>query len=177
MVVELEVPLVVELEQCGTVRVFLLQVQVVVFGLSSGVTALFAHVHLGSPLFVGVAVLDAVHLEHVRLQRAALSERLATVRANVRSHTCVRSCMSFQVEGVVESFGTEDAQVSLDVTVAFQMAVEQPLETEHLGADATHELGRIVAIDSCQVLQVCPGHTVVLVHDRVLNTVTTVDEL
>ena len=43
---ELEVPLVVELEQSRTVRVVLLEVDVVDLGLVGRVTALFAHVHL-----------------------------------------------------------------------------------------------------------------------------------
>lgn len=43
---ELEVPLVVELEQRGAVRVFLLQVNVVHFRLLGGVSALLANVHL-----------------------------------------------------------------------------------------------------------------------------------
>jgi len=43
---EFEVSFVVEFEQRRAVRVFLLQMNVVYFGLVGRVTALFAHVHL-----------------------------------------------------------------------------------------------------------------------------------
>lgn len=33
----------------------------------------------------------------------------------VQSVTCVRSCVSFQVERIVEAFAAEGAQVSLDI--------------------------------------------------------------
>jgi hypothetical protein len=45
-VAELEVPLVVELEKGGTVRVVLFQVQVVQLGLGCGVTTVLANIHL-----------------------------------------------------------------------------------------------------------------------------------
>ncbi len=45
-VVELEMPLVVELKERGAVRVALLQVQVVQLGLLRRVAAVLAHVHL-----------------------------------------------------------------------------------------------------------------------------------
>ena len=43
---ELEVTLVIELEQCRTVGMLVLQVQVVDLGLGGGVAAVLAHVHL-----------------------------------------------------------------------------------------------------------------------------------
>lgn len=45
-VVELEMPLVVELEQRGTVGVVVLEVHVVALRLARGVAALLAHIHL-----------------------------------------------------------------------------------------------------------------------------------
>ena len=51
--------------------------------------------------------------------------------------------MSLQVEGVVEPFAAEGAEVALAVAVTLHVAVEEPLEAEHLGADAALELGRV----------------------------------
>lgn len=73
-VVELEVPLVIELEEGGAVWVVVLEVEVVALGLPGGVAALLAHVDLGTALLVGVAVLHAVDLEAVGLQGAPLGE-------------------------------------------------------------------------------------------------------
>lgn len=87
-VVELEVPLVVELEEGGAVGVVVLEVNVVALGLAGGVATLLAHVDLGTALLVGVAVLDAVDLEAVGLQGAALRERLLAQVALVWPHTC-----------------------------------------------------------------------------------------
>lgn len=50
------------------------------------VAALLAHVQLVAPLLVGVLERDAVDLLHVRLQGAALGERLVAERALVRAH-------------------------------------------------------------------------------------------
>jgi hypothetical protein len=89
---KLEVSLVVEFEQGRTVGVFLFQVKVVDFGLAGRVSALLAHVHFGPPLLVGVLVLDAVHFETVRLQRASLREAFFTKAALVRPHSCKNRC-------------------------------------------------------------------------------------
>ena len=47
-------------------------------------------------------------------------------------HTCMCTCMSFEIKGVIEALPTESAEVSLDFTVALQMAVEETLELERL---------------------------------------------
>lgn len=52
--------------------------------------------------------------------------------------------MSFEIKSVVEAFATEGAQVSLDITMAFHMPVEQPLKTKHLGADPTNKTVSII---------------------------------
>ena len=54
--------------------------------------------------------------------------------------TCVCSGVSLQVEGVIEAFPTEGAEVPLDVAVTLHVPVEQPLEGEGLGAHAALEL-------------------------------------
>lgn len=48
--------------------------------------------------------------------------------------------VALEVKGVVETFATKSAQVTLDIRVALHMAVEESLEAERLGAHATHEL-------------------------------------
>ena len=76
---ELELPLVVELEEDGAVRVAALDVQEVLGGVLRGAAAVLAHVQLGSPLLVAEGQALAVHLPLVRLQAAALGEGLAAV--------------------------------------------------------------------------------------------------
>lgn len=54
--------------------------------------------------------------------------------------------VALKVKGVVETFATEGAQVTLDIRVALHMAVEESLEAECLGAHATHELAAVVIL-------------------------------
>lgn len=96
--------------------------------------------HLGATLLVGILVLDAVHFEAVRLQRAALRERLLTEIAFVGADAGVGSRVSLQVEGVVEALAAERAEISLHVRVAFHVSVQQALESEVLRADPADEL-------------------------------------
>lgn len=42
-------------------------------------------------------------------------------------NTCVRAYMTLEVEGVVEAFAAEAAEVSLCVTVTFDMSVQHSL--------------------------------------------------
>ena len=51
--------------------------------------------------------------------------------------------MTLQIEGVVESFTAECAQITFAVTVTLHVTVEKALKGEHLGADPALELGRI----------------------------------
>ena len=53
------------------------------------------------------------------------------------------ACVTLQIEGVVESFTTECAQITFAVTVTLHVTVEKALKGEHLGADPALELGRI----------------------------------
>lgn len=145
-VIELEMPLVVELEESRAVGVVVLEVHVVALRLSRGVAALLAHVHLRAALLVGVAVLDAVHLEAMRLEGAALREGLLAQVTLVRTHTCVGAGVALKVKGVIEAFAAESAQVTLDVRVALHMAVEESLQAERFRAHATHELAACVII-------------------------------
>lgn len=127
---KLEVSLVVELEQGRTVRVVLLEVQVVDFWLVARVTALLADVHFGPALLVSVLVLDAVDFQRVRLQGATLGEGLVAQDALVRAHPGVRPGVPLEIEGVVEALAAEGAQVALDVAVALHVSIQEPLETE-----------------------------------------------
>lgn len=157
---ELEVALVVELEKGRRVGVLVLQVDVVDFRLVRGVSALFTHVHLrgrlalrikqigqrifptylSASLFVGILMLNTVHLKTMRLKRAPLSERFLAQIALVGSDSRVGSGVSLQVEGVVEALAAERAEVSLDVRVAFHVTVQQALKREVLRADSAAKL-------------------------------------
>lgn len=112
---ELEMPLVVELEQRRTVRMELFQVNVVHLRFVRCVTTLFTNVYLRSSFFVLVLMGDTVHLETMRLERTPLRKGFFAQSAFVRSDTCMRSGVSFQIEGVVESLAAERAQVALDI--------------------------------------------------------------
>jgi glucokinase len=88
-------------------------------------------------------MLNAMHFQAVRFQRASLSERLLAKIALVGTDTGVGSCVALQVEGIVKAFAAECAQISLDIRVTFHVPVQQSLESEVLRADAAHELSRI----------------------------------
>lgn len=106
------------------------------------VAALLAHVQLVASLLVGVLQGDAVDLLHVRLQRAALGEGLVAEVALVWTDACMRAHVSFEVEGVIEAFAAEAAQVSLCVVVTLDVSVQHPLVLESLLADLAHERSR-----------------------------------
>ena len=55
----------------------------------------------------------------------------------------MRTSVSFQIESIVETFDAERAQVTLLVAVTLEVAIQQPLQTESLGADGAGELGRL----------------------------------
>lgn len=48
--------------------------------------------------------------------------------------TCVRSHMPFEVKGIVESFSTESAGMSLHQAVALEVAGQHALQREYLVA-------------------------------------------
>ena len=50
------------------------------------------------------------------------------------------SCVSFQVERVVEAFSTEGTKIALHVAVAFHVSVQESLQAETLLADFALEL-------------------------------------
>ena len=54
------------------------------------------------------------------------------------------SCVSLQVESVVETFPTECAEISLDVAVTLHVSVEESLEREGFAADPAPELAGIL---------------------------------
>lgn len=111
------------------------QVQVEQALVTGRVPAHFTHVELGAPLLVAVALLDIVDLAHVRLEGAALRERLVAAFALVWTNTCVSAHMPLQVKGIIESFSAKVAHVLLLVIVAFEMSVEHPLEIESFFTD------------------------------------------
>lgn len=131
---------------------------------SRRVAALLADVQLVAALLVGVLLGDAVDLLHVGLQGAALGEGLFAEGALVRTDPCVETgrsshafpasfagvfmtgvwkriatCMGsyvpLEVEGVVEAFAAEAAQVLLGLVVALDMSVQHPLVVEGLLAN------------------------------------------
>ena len=50
------------------------------------------------------------------------------------------SCVSFQVERVVEAFSAEGTKIALHVAVAFHVSVQESLQAEPLLADFALEL-------------------------------------
>jgi len=126
-VVEFEVSLVVELEERGAVGVVLLEVEVVELWLGCGVSAVLTNIHLGASLFVVILMSHTVNFEAVTLQRAALCEGFLTKITFVRSDACMCSCVSLQVESVVESLAAEGTEVSLHVAVALHVAIQKSL--------------------------------------------------
>lgn len=85
--------------------------------------ALFADVNFISALFVSVADVHAVDFATVRFKRTPLCKGSVALATCVRFHTCVNSCVTLQVKGVVKTFATKCTKVSFDVTVTLQMAV------------------------------------------------------
>lgn len=173
----------------------LFQVDVVHFGLASRVTALLTNVHLSASLLVGVLMLHAVHLEAVRLQRTALREALLAQVALVRTHAGVRARVTLQIEGVVEAFAAESAQIAFDFRVTLHVAIQQALQRERFQANATNEFGtvagaaaaafRTVSADIAALLQIVHAidaayamvtRVCVLHGEWILNAMTAVDE-
>lgn len=72
----------------GASRMALSHVEEVLIGAARGVTTVLAHEDLGASLAVGVLLVDAVDLPHVRLQRAALREGFLTELTLVRADPC-----------------------------------------------------------------------------------------
>lgn len=89
-------------------------------------------------------MLNAVHLQTVRLQRTTLRKRFLAQIAFVRPNAGVRSRVSLQIECVVESLAAECAQIAFDVRMAFHVTIKQSLECKRLRADDAGELVRIV---------------------------------
>ena len=52
-------------------------------------------------------------------------------------------CVSLQIEGVVESFPTESAEISLGVTVTLHVSVQKPLEGETFPTNPAGKLARV----------------------------------
>lgn len=116
--------------------------------------------------------------EAVGLERAPLREGLLAEVALVGPHARVRPRVPLQVEGVIEPFPAEGAEVPLDVGVALHVSVEQPLQREALGAHSAHELGGVVLADEhLLVLLLLALPRVCLRGQRVLDPVPAVDEL
>jgi len=86
----------------------------------------------------------------------------------------------FQVKSVVEPFATEGAEVALDVTVTLHVTVQESLEAEGLGAEVAGKAGAVPQrLRVLGLLPLGPRHAVrhLLVGQRVLDTVSSVDEL
>lgn len=90
---------------------------------SRRVAALLADVQLVASLLVGVLQGDAVDLLHVGLQGAALGEGLVAEVALVWTDACMRAYVSFEVEGVVEAFAAEAAEMPLCLIVTLDVSV------------------------------------------------------
>lgn len=84
--------------------------------------------------------------------------------------------VSLQIEGVVESFPTESAEISLGVTVTLHVSVEKPLEGETF---PTNPAGKLAGVgftpDRWQLLHFFLLRNVA--HHGVLDTVASVNNL
>lgn len=69
-------------------------------------------------------MLNTVNLQAVTFQRAPLSETLLAEITLVRSNAGVRPGVPLQVEGVVEAFPAESAQVTFHIAVAFHVTIQ-----------------------------------------------------
>jgi len=169
-------PLVVELEEGRGVGVLGLEVQVVRFRLLSCVATILADVHLRSPLFVLVLMVDSVNLQAVTFQRAPLGEGLFAVVAPIWTDSCMCTSVSLQIECIVETLSTEGAEVSLCIAVTLHMTIQQPCKTKGFSTSATGKPRRIIFTSHWGQL-----FTLFFLrdigHHRVLDPVTTIDQL
>ena len=88
--------------------------------------------------------------------------------------TCMSSCVSFQVERVVEAFSTEGTKIAFHVAVAFHVSVQESLQAETLLADFALELAVLLGPHRLRFLRLGTGRKIE--RQRVLDPVTTVDE-
>lgn len=89
-------------------------------------------------------MLNAMNLLTVALQRASLRETLFTKETFVRSYSCVRSCVSFEIKRIVETLSAERTEIALHVAMTFHVTIEKSLETEGFTAHAAGETIGIV---------------------------------
>lgn len=129
--------LIIELKECWTIWVIILEVKVVDLRLICSVAALFTDVHLCATFLVSILMLHTMYFQTMGLQRTALSKRFFTQVAFVGPDARVRSRVPLQIEGVIEALAAEGAEVPLHVAVTLHVAVEQPLQREALGAEVT----------------------------------------
>ena len=85
------------------------------------------------------------------------------------------SCVSFQVERVVEAFSAEGTKIALHVAVAFHVSVQESLQAETLLADFALELAILLGPHRLRFLRLGTGRKIE--RQRVLDPVTTVDQL
>jgi len=84
--------------------------------------------------------------------------------------------VSLQIEGVVESFPTESAEISLGVTVTLHVSVEKSLEAETLPTNPAGKLARVgFTPDGWQLLHLFLLRNVA--HHGVLDAMASVDNL
>lgn len=72
--VKLEMTFIVEFTECKRVGMLSFEMIEVIVRLIGCVATLLTNVHLRTALFVGIIMLNVVHLEGVRFERTALSE-------------------------------------------------------------------------------------------------------
>ena len=84
------------------------------------------------------------------------------------------SGVSLQVEGVVEAFPTEGAEIPLDVTVTLHVSVKKSLKGESLAADPAAELAGVgVTSLGLKLLRLRPG---AVQGQGIFDSVTSIDE-
>lgn len=140
-------------------------VLVVIGRVGGRVSAILADVEFIAADLVAEFVIQPVNFALMGLETAALGERFITLIAFERTNACkrrsrerardndrhcrrVRTCVcarvSLEIERVVESLAAERAQVSFQLTVVFQVSIQQSLQLERLRAQAAGEFLAVV---------------------------------
>jgi hypothetical protein len=111
---------------------------VVISWITRCLSTIFTDIEFRSTDFVSEALLMSVNFALVRLETATLSECFVTLIAFERTNTRMRARVSFQIECIVESFATERAEISFELTMILQMSIEKTLQFECLPTETTH---------------------------------------
>lgn len=116
---EFELSLIVESTDQRRVGMEGFDMFVVIARIRRCLSAIFADVQFISTTFITVAMRQSVHFSLMRFQTAALSKCLLAFVAFKRTNACMCSGVPLEIEGVVEAFSAERAEIPFQLTVIF----------------------------------------------------------